>query len=141
MAEHVHIYGGKSYIPGCDGCKQRARERSNDPTRKAAKAAAAAKRYHTPEGRLANLRKSWKRNGINPDVAQEALEQHNGTCDMCGTTVSGGSGGWHVDHDHQSGSVRGILCHRHNVGLGYFSDSVEELEQAIRYLQAHRSVQ
>jgi len=44
----------------------------------------------------------------------------------------------HVDHDHISGKVRGILCHTCNPGLGYFKDDVEILQRAINYLKAQR---
>lgn len=39
-----------------------------------------------------------------------------------------------VDHDHVTGKVRGLLCHRCNVGLGLLGDSVEGIAQALRYL-------
>lgn len=39
-----------------------------------------------------------------------------------------------VDHDHIIGNVRGLLCSRCNFGLGYFKDNVENLKNAITYL-------
>ena len=41
----------------------------------------------------------------------------------------------HVDHDHVSGRIRGLLCHQCNVMLGYAKDNVLTLESAIAYLQ------
>jgi hypothetical protein len=55
-------------------------------------------------------------------------------CAVCGTTEMVGRG-WHVDHCHTSGNVRGILCHHCNVGLGHFKDDVVNLERAIGYLR------
>lgn len=41
----------------------------------------------------------------------------------------------HVDHCHESGAVRGILCSRCNSGLGKLGDSIEGLERALEYLK------
>jgi len=40
-----------------------------------------------------------------------------------------------VDHCHDTGKVRGLLCRTCNAGLGYFKDNIEQLTKAINYLQ------
>lgn len=40
-----------------------------------------------------------------------------------------------VDHDHTTGKVRGLLCNACNKGLGFFKDSKELLDKAIKWLQ------
>lgn len=52
-------------------------------------------------------------------------------CAICGKPAQA------VDHDHQTGAVRGVLCHKCNTGIGFLGDSPERLESAIRYLRAH----
>ena len=42
------------------------------------------------------------------------------------------------DHNHETGKNRAVLCRRHNVGIGYFNDSVAELEAAITYLKQYQ---
>lgn len=44
----------------------------------------------------------------------------------------------HVDHDHESGKIRGLLCGSCNRGLGSLGDSIELLEKAISYLKKIR---
>lgn len=59
-------------------------------------------------------------------------------CEICSTRRPGGTGGWHVDHCHTTGRVRGILCSNCNTGLGTFQDSTRFLERAADYLRRNR---
>jgi len=40
-----------------------------------------------------------------------------------------------IDHCHDTGEVRGVLCSGCNLGLGHFTDSVTKLENAIKYIK------
>ena len=46
-----------------------------------------------------------------------------------------GGGRFHIDHDHSTGKVRGLLCTACNMGLGLFKDDPEMLLRAIDYLE------
>ena len=46
-----------------------------------------------------------------------------------------------LDHDHETGALRALLCHHCNVGLGHFKDSPALLEAAIRFLRVKGAVQ
>lgn len=43
-----------------------------------------------------------------------------------------------IDHDHKTGKIRGLLCHRCNVSIGSMQESTELLQAAIDYLKKHR---
>lgn len=55
-------------------------------------------------------------------------------CQVCRTPETDGKTRLAVDHDHRTGEVRGVLCHRCNRGIGLLGDSVEGAEAALTYL-------
>ena len=78
----------------------------------------------------ARRRRSFERRyGISLEVRDEMAEAQGGRCLICKRKVR-----LCVDHDHESGVVRGLLCYRCNVGLGYFKEDPKLLRKAIRYL-------
>lgn len=61
-------------------------------------------------------------------------------CDICGNTISTKiKKGYHIDHNHVTGKVRGILCAHCNQGLGHFRDNILFLENAINYLKGENN--
>lgn len=60
------------------------------------------------------------------------LERERG-CEVCGVILAGRE--LAVDHCHESGKVRGLLCHSCNMGIGQFKDSPELLRKAAVYLE------
>lgn len=77
--------------------------------------------------------------GITLDTYVSMLERQGGRCAICGTTKAGGRGTFHVDHDHVAGDIRGLLCNKCNVGIGYFDDDIAKLASAIAYLDKARA--
>ena len=72
--------------------------------------------------------------GITPEQYDQMLADQDGKCAICSGAEPGGHGQWHVDHDHETGVVRGLLCHHCNVGLGHFKDNPDLLLMAGIYL-------
>ena len=84
-------------------------------------------------------RKIKYRHGLSQDEFNAMLEAQGNVCAICGT-AKWGSQGPHVDHDHKTEKIRGILCKTCNVGLGQLGDCVERIRDALGYLeQARRS--
>ena len=67
------------------------------------------------------------------DAAQVAwmILQQGGVCRLCGSGKPE-----HVDHDHGTKQVRGILCFNCNRGLGKFGDDVGLMGRAVEYLES-----
>lgn len=78
--------------------------------------------------------------GVTPEQFDEMLKAQNFKCAICGTDKNerhrfGRKIPFHVDHCHETGIVRGLLCGHCNRGLGDFRDSVSALEKAATYLK------
>jgi uncharacterized protein with PIN domain len=64
-------------------------------------------------------------------------KEQNGKCSICnqeGFAMNPNQVKLVVDHDHETGEVRGLLCHNCNRALGLFKDNVSFLQTAIKYL-------
>lgn len=73
--------------------------------------------------------------GIGLEDFNRILAEQNGRCAVCATDEPGGRGRFHVDHNHKTGEVRGLLCSHCNLGVGHFKDSPTLLKAAAYYLQ------
>jgi hypothetical protein len=71
--------------------------------------------------------------GLTPDDYTRMLKDQGGGCAICGRPP-GLKKRLAVDHDHETGRVRGLLCFRCNWGLSYFSEKAERLAKAAAYL-------
>lgn len=72
--------------------------------------------------------------GITSDEYNELFESQQGRCAICGGHQTEFKKRLHVDHDHDTGQVRGLLCGTCNTGLGMFRDNIDLLDKAIKYL-------
>lgn len=82
-----------------------------------------------------NLKRDY---GITVSDYNILFESQNYKCVICGSENSKGSHKhFHVDHDHKTGRVRGLLCFKCNSLLGQANDDCSILQNAIDYLKHH----
>lgn len=69
----------------------------------------------------------------------DMLKKQDGKCAICGSDKPSAKGDkivhFAVDHNHETGEIRSLLCIQCNQGLGQFKDSPELLQKAIEYLK------
>jgi hypothetical protein len=95
------------------------------------------KRLYKPEVKRAHdLMKAY---GITIAQYEAMLQTQGGVCAICSgpPASTNGKKHFHVDHDHVTGKVRGLLCGNCNQGIGKFKDDGELLFKAAAYLKAH----
>jgi hypothetical protein len=73
--------------------------------------------------------------GLTRSGYEALLEEQGGLCAICRLRAAVA-----VDHDHDTGGVRGLLCKSCNSGIGLLQDSVEVLESAADYLRTEKGV-
>jgi hypothetical protein len=72
--------------------------------------------------------------GISADDVDALLLAQDGRCAICGG-VPNRVDGWHVDHDHATGAIRGVLCSRCNHAIGLMEEDPQRLRAAAGYLE------
>jgi hypothetical protein len=83
--------------------------------------------------RAGHLRRTF---GLTPTEYEMMSEAQGHGCAICGGHNQNGSE-LCVDHDHTTGAIRGLLCHRCNAALGLLNDKPELLSEARLYLLKH----
>jgi hypothetical protein len=87
--------------------------------------------------RNSNLKKLY---GITHADYERMLVEQGGCCAICGTPAPVGIKKYFsVDHDHETGRVRQLLCDLCNNGLGRFKDDIDLLKKAVAYLERHKA--
>lgn len=71
--------------------------------------------------------KHRKRYGLSPE---QMTNMKKSGCELCHATEN-----LHIDHNHDTNEIRGVLCTNCNRGLGHFKDSPELLKKAAEYLE------
>lgn len=95
-----------------------------------------AKRWRdeNPDRYRVSSRENWlKRYGLNAASYSAIWKEQVERCACCLSTES--TNRWHIDHEHSTGRIRGIICGKCNTGIGLLGDSVEGVERALAYLR------
>jgi hypothetical protein len=82
------------------------------------------------------------RYGMTKQQHADMLEKQGGLCAVCKRAETkvllGRVTGLCVDHDHNTGVVRGLLCSRCNIAVGMLDEDVERAKQLARYMRRHK---
>lgn len=85
----------------------------------------------------ANIKRYYLRKyGITIEAKQRKIEIQENKCGICSDFIDMKNG--HLDHDHKTGLIRGVLCSKCNQGIGMFRESYQILSNAIEYLDQHQ---
>jgi len=104
--------------------------------------------HRSPDGKLSyETRKKLAKWGLTESEYEKLYESQDGVCAICnlpetalGSNKNSSVKRLSVDHNHKTGTIRGLLCGNCNTGIGLLQDSVENLQKAIDYLTTHQTV-
>jgi Autographiviridae endonuclease VII len=128
--------GEKCYRADCKACNAAAaRKRREDPSKREREKASLQKwRKNNPEKVKAQRRK--RNYGITQEQFDALIASQQNACAICRVGFSQSKINCpHVDHNHFTGKVRGLLCHNCNALLGHSKEDQNRLSAAIEYLQ------
>jgi hypothetical protein len=74
--------------------------------------------------------------GLSVEEYAKMLASQNGVCSLCENSCATGYS-LAVDHDHNTGKIRGLLCKNCNTALGLLKENVETMTKAIDYIKFH----
>ena len=83
-----------------------------------------------------SLQKKVRKFNITLSDYNKLFAEQEGCCAICHKHQSGFNKALAIDHDHETGDVRGLLCMQCNTALGKFNDNTDLLHSAIKYLES-----
>lgn len=98
---------------------------------------ASFKKSHRERVSIARFRRKY---GLTPQDRQEMIDVQGNACAICGSQFENDKKNKKdpcIDHNHTTGKLRGMLCRRCNLLLGYAKDSQDVLSKAISYLKQY----
>lgn len=78
-----------------------------------------------------------KKYGITLAEYHQMNETQHHCCYICGKPESDNGRQLAVDHCHNTGKVRKLLCHHCNAALGHVEEDLETLQKMISYIEEH----
>jgi hypothetical protein len=126
VRERVETADGFKWCPDCETAKPHSEWSRNRASWDGL--ASYCKACFSKRGAREYLKRTYK---MTPEEAQGLVAWQGGVCRICQAAPA-----VHIDHDHDDGTVRGVLCFKCNAGIGQFADSSERLRRAAAYLEA-----
>lgn len=92
----------------------------------------AQKKY--PERQKEYYKRTSKRRlyNLEPDDYKKLVDSCDNKCMICGDSPKIKS--LNVDHNHETGEIRGLLCHGCNIGIGLLKEDLNIMKSAMKYL-------
>lgn len=133
MDEAKRLYNKEWRAKNREKMRQKSKDYYDANKEKVSQTSAAWAKANTNRVKSNNLKRTY---GIDLVEFNTMLERQHYSCAICAATLDGGRD-THVDHCHESGRVRGLLCGKCNMALGLFQERSQLLERAAAYLQLY----
>lgn len=101
------------------------------------KAKAKYKKKNSP---TAEERRKWALKSLYGMTSEDydlLLEQQSKCCAICRSDDPSGFKYFHIDHNHTTGKIRGLLCSKCNTAIGLFGEDIAVMNAALDYLKRH----
>jgi hypothetical protein len=79
------------------------------------------------------------RYGITLEERKQMFDKQGRICAGCGSSEPRHAQGWHLDHNHNTKKLRGILCGNCNAAIGLVGENTDTLAKLVEYLKFHRT--
>ena len=118
----------------CEKCKQLRIDKKQKQQAEEPKQRHTLKRIIDEERRATRVVREY---GISKDEYVKLLREQGGVCAIC-FQLPKENHNLHVDHDHETELIRGLLCGNCNKAIGLMKESSEIFESAILYINKHK---
>lgn len=94
-----------------------------------------AERHYRQTTRIVTAKRNWlkRQYGLTPEGVQAMKDAQLGLCAICFLPPKN----WHIDHDHETNKVRGMLCAPCNLALGLLKDDSKRIRRAAEYIDVN----